>query len=139
MNIVISQSNPHTTFDGHPATYCTCFDALTARVVARFQVVQLGEGVTQYRTMDRRTMPPDFTFDEAIKLAMADETKRRAQRPPKRPHPVTPPKEHHILRNIRPMPLPPDRGYREPSPTARPMRRLMCQKLRERYAMKGAA
>ncbi len=139
MNVVISQSNPHTTHDGHTGTHCTCFDALTARVVARFQVVQLGEGVTQYRTMDRRSMPPDFTFDEAITLAMADETKRRAQRPPRppKPEPIRP--NHHILRNIRPMHLPAERGFRPVPPTARPMRRLMCQKLRERYAMKGAA
>ncbi len=131
--------HPANTFDGLTATYCVVRDALTGCRKAVFQVVQLGEGITQYRTMDRRTMPPDFTFDEAIKLAMADETKRRAQRPPKRPNPVTPPRENPNFRNIRPMHLPAERGFRPPADHARPMRRRLCQKLAERYVMKGMA
>jgi hypothetical protein len=138
MNLVIHQSNPHTTFDGHNATYAVCFDALTAQRVAMVQVVQLGEGVTQYRTMDRRSMPPDFELNDAIELAMTDQ-QRRAQRPPKarQPEPIRP--NHSISRNVHPMPLPPERGFRRPPDTAPPMRRLLCQKLADRSALKGVA
>lgn len=137
MNVVIHQSNPHTTFDNHLATYCVIRDALTAKRVAMFQVVDLGEGVTQYRTMDRRSMPPDFTLNDAIRLAMADETRRRATRPPRRRHWTDiQPRPHPGTRFIRPMPLLPERGFRPVSPTARPMRRLLCQKLQARSAQK---
>lgn len=139
MNVTIQQTAQHTTFDGHPATYCVVRDALTAQRVAMVQVVDLGEGVIQYRTMDRRSMPPDFTLNDAIKLAMTYETKRRGTAPPRRqvrPEPRFVPSWH---RNIRPMQLPPNRGYRRPSDSTRPMRQLLCQKLAERFDMKGAA
>lgn len=136
--ITIQQTPTHTTFDGLSASYAVCRDALTGRRVAMFQVVDLGEAVTQYRTMDRRSMPPDFTFDDAIKLAMADERTRRGNPPPMRRQPE-PVRQHPDLRHIRPMQLPPARGFRHPLPAAHPMRRLLCERLAERYAAKGAA
>ena len=140
MNVTIQQTPEHTTFDGHTATYCVARDALTGRRAAMFQVVQLGEGVTQFRTLDRRSMPPDFTLNDAIKLAMVDEERRRAKRPPRRPHwTEVQPRPHPGTRFIRPMQLPPERGFRTPPENARPMRRRLCQKLAERYAMKGVA
>jgi hypothetical protein len=99
-----------------------------------FQVVDLGEGVRQYRTMDRRTMPPDFSLDDAIRLAMVDECKRRAQRPPK---PQRPPRRHY--EQIAPMHVPPSRGYERPPASAAPMRRLLCDKLRQRVEKRMVA
>jgi hypothetical protein len=138
VNVTIQQPPTHTTFDGLTATYCVVRDALTGRRTALLEVVAVGEGVTEYRTMDRRTMPSDFTFDEAIKLAMGDEQRRRGTPPPIKRKPFTPLKEHHILRNIRPMQLPPGRRY-QPHPNTRPMRRLMCQKLRQRANRRAVA
>jgi hypothetical protein len=140
MNVTIQQTPEHTTFDGLTATYCIARDALTGQRVAMFQVVQIEPGVVQYRTMDRRSMPPDFTFDDAIKLAMVDERRRRGTPPPRRRLPDPAPQRFPAqYRNIRPMPLPPDRGYRQPSDHARPMRRLLCAKLAERHARKAVA
>jgi hypothetical protein len=139
-NVTIQQTPQHTTFDHYPATYAIVRDALTARRGAIFQVVDLGENVTQYRTLDRRSMPPDFELSDAIRLAMVYETKRRGATPPrKRPGVPTPAKEHSIARNIRPMQLPPNRGYQRPPDTAPPMRRLMCDKLRARANRKAVA
>lgn len=139
MNVTIQQTPQHVTFDGLMATYCIARDALTGRRAAMFQVVQLGEGIVQFRTMDRRSMPPDFGFSDALKLAMVYETQRGAQRPPKprQPEPIRP--NHSILRHIRPMHLPADRGFRSLPSNTRPMRRLLCHKLAARHAMKGAA
>ena len=141
MNVIIQHTPEHTTSDGHSAIYCVCRDCLTGNRAAMFQVVQLGEGVVQYRTMDQRSMPPDFTLNDAISLAMVSESKRRATRPPinnRHPRPE-PPQPHHIGRYIRPMHLPPNRGYQRPPDSARPLRRLLCNKLSERYGKAVAA
>jgi hypothetical protein len=127
MQLHLQQTPEHQTFDHHPATYCVVRDALTGRREAMFQVVQLGEGVRQYRTMDRRSMPPDFTFDEAIRLAMADETKRRATRPLRLPKP----------QDTRPRPQRANRWYAPVSPST-PIRRFFGPKSVVRSARKQA-
>jgi hypothetical protein len=141
VNLIIQQTPTHTTFDGYRASYAVCRDCLTGNRTAMFQIVQLGEGVVQFRTMAQRTMPPDFTINDAIRLATICETKRRATRPPignRQPRPTTP-EPHRIGRRTRPMHLPPTRGYQRPQDTARPVRRLLCAKLAERYGKRVAA
>ena len=135
MNVIIQHTPEHTTTDGLTATYAVCRDCLTGNRASMFQIVQLGEGVVQYRTMDQRTMPPDFTMKDAIALAMVYEAKRKASRPPivnRQPRPI-PPEPHRIGRHILPMHLPPARGYQRPPESARPLRRLLCANLAERY------
>lgn len=129
MNIVIQQTPEHRTHDGYAGTYAVLFDALAAKKIGMLQVVDLGDGTVEYRDTDKRSLAPNFTMNDAIKFAIADQQRRRASRPSK---PARPAKPQRIRRPRT------DRWYTPPKPI-RPMRQLLVTRLQARYAMKGAA
>jgi hypothetical protein len=126
MNVVIQQTPEHRTHDGHTGTYAVLFDAPTARKVGMLQIVERGDGTVEYRDTDQRSLPLDFSMNDAIRFAIADQQRRRASRPAK------PAKPQRIRRQRI------DRWYTPPKPI-RPMRQLLVTRLQARYAMKGAA
>jgi hypothetical protein len=124
--IVIQQTPEHRTHDGYTGTYAVLFDALTARKVGMLQIVERGDGTVEYRDTDQRSLPRDFTMNDAIRFVIADQQRRWASRSAK-------PAKPQRLRRQRI-----DRWYLPPK-LIRPMRRLLVSRLQARYAQKAVA
>ena len=83
MHCTIHHSEPHITFAGESAVYCTLREAVSGRLAGRFQIVFLPDGSQAYRSMDRTPYPADVTIAEAMRLAITEETRKRQNRPPR--------------------------------------------------------
>ncbi len=83
MPVTIHYSEPHITFAGESAVYCTLREAVSGRLAGRFQIVFLPDGSQGYWSMDRTPYPADVPIAEAMRLAITEETRKRQNRPPR--------------------------------------------------------